>query len=160
MGRADGSIELFSFENYINEDGNEIVNLEKMPKLLYEYNCKERLTSIAICRSGQLIICCTFTGCIFSFSREQTTTRNQPPVRRDSLEEPSLEKDAAMRIEELDMECVVLEQQLAKEREHYLKWTSGEGKKSMFKDDSQTPVSALPYLAINDSFVLQDSKSL
>lgn len=161
VGRADGSIELFSFENYINEDANEIVNLEQKPKLLYEYNCKERLTSIAICKSGQLIICCTFTGCVFSFTREQGYARSLAPVpeRRESIDE-SIEKDTAMRIEELGLECVLLEERLNKERENYLKWTSGDGKRGLFKDDNQTPLSALPYLAINDSFVLQDSKSV
>lgn len=78
--------------------------------------------------------------------------------RRDSMDE-SIEKDTAMRIDELGLECLLLEERLAKEREHYSKWTSGDdNKKSMFKDDAQMPISALPYLAINDSFVLQDSK--
>lgn len=160
VGRADGSIEMFGFENYISEDGNEIVNLDKVPKLLYEYNCKERLTSIAVCKGGQLIICCTFTGCIFSFSREQSYARSAAPVpdRRESVDE-FFEKDTGMRIEELGLECTLLEERLNKERERYLKWTSEDNKKSFFKDDNQMPLSALPYMAINDSFVLQDSKS-
>ena len=162
VGRADGQIELYNFDNYINENGNEIVNLEKEPKLIYEYNCGERLTSIAVCKSGHLIICCTFTGCIFAFTREQSFTK--PLTLSSSKDEDSLdeliEKDSAMRIEELELECELLENRLNKERESYQKLTSVDNKK-LFKDDNQIqPVSALPYFSINDSFVLQDSKLL
>lgn len=162
IGRAEGSIEIFTFDNFIDENGNEILNLEKEPKLTYEYNCNEgRLTSLEICRFGQLIVCCTFTGLILAFSREPNSTAKSLPMPAKDYQDnqDSIEKDNAMRIEELELECGLLEERLNKERDNYQKLTSVDNKKSNYLGKNEVPVSALPYFSINDSFFLQDNSS-
>lgn len=89
--------------------------------------------------------------------------RNLPVPKEDSFDE-SFEKDSAMRIEELELECELLEDKLGKERDNYQKLTSVDAstkKKPHFNQSftDQVPVSALPYFSINDSFVLQDNAS-
>ncbi|XP_054159812.1 Bardet-Biedl syndrome 7 protein-like [Oppia nitens] len=150
IGRSDGNIEIWSFTETLNESGEEMIDLSLPPILRDHHNCGESLTSVLVCNNGNLILGSTFTGVIFGLTRNEMINQKLNPNYL------LISKDMALKIETLRDECEKLEQKLAQERERYQEMTS-KGTEDM--DVMDVGVSALPYFAINDSFILQEDAS-
>lgn len=71
VGRADGTVELFSFAFALSDDGSEFVELTAQPKLRAEYKAGEGVVGLQVCLRGQLVIACTFTGMLFGLLRSE-----------------------------------------------------------------------------------------
>ncbi|CAG2166581.1 unnamed protein product [Oppiella nova] len=148
IGRSDGNVEIWSFTETLSENGEEMIDLSLAPILRDQHNCGESLTSILVCNYGNLILGSTFTGVIFGLTRNEMINQKLNPNYL------LISKDTAMKIETLRDECERLEQKLTQERDRYQELTSKGA-----SDDGDAPdvgVSALPYFAINDSFILQE----
>ena len=123
-----------------------MIDLSLAPILRDEHNCGESLTSLLVCDNGNLVLGSTFTGVIFGLTRNEMIDQKLNPNYL------LISKDTAMRIEALRDECDKLEQKLGEERERYQELTS---KGTNVELEGDVGVSALPYFAINDSFILQ-----
>lgn len=126
------------------------ISHEHAPILLGSHNCGESVTSIAATHCGTLILCCTFTGIVFGLTRADSIPQTLNPNFI------VIEKDAAMRLDLLKQECEQLELRLIEERQRYQDMTTGMAAVSSKKTQKSPGLSALPYFAINDSFVLQE----
>ncbi len=132
----------------MSESGEELIDLS-MPPILHDYhNCGESLTSLLVCNDGNLILGSTFTGVIFGLTRNEMINQKINPNYL------LISKDTALKIEALREECEQLEHKLAQERERYQQMTSQNPIGEI--NGLDVGVSALPYFAINDSFILQE----
>ena len=131
----------------LNEKGEEMIDLSLFPIFRDHHNCGESLTSLVVCNNGNLILSSTFTGVVFGLTRNEMIDQKLNPNYL------LISRDTALRIEALREECDKLEQKLAQERERYQELTS---KGPSEEGETDVAVSALPYFAINDSFILQE----
>ncbi|CAG2114681.1 unnamed protein product, partial [Medioppia subpectinata] len=127
VGRSDGNVEIWSFAETLNENGEEMIDLSLAPILRDQHNCGESLTSLLVCNYGNLILGSTFTGVIFGLTRNEMINQKLNPNYL------LISKDMAMKIEGLRDECERLEQKLAQERERYQEMTTKGG-----SDDLET----------------------
>jgi hypothetical protein len=152
VGRADGTIELFSFEFGVqSSDQSEYVDVSAQPRLCAQFKASESIAGLQICVRGQVVIAVTFTGCVFALLRSE-----------------AVEGDLTERIEELEAECASLEAKLSRERTRYQEASappsSGGNTRSiggLFESQStKFALRALPGFQLNESFVLQDGNPL
>ena len=160
VGRADGTVELFSFSFSLAADGIEYVDVTSQPRLRSEFKAAESVTGLQVCMKGQLILASSFTGMVFALLRSE-----------------SLDSDLTDRLDELELECEGLETKLTKERIRYQEQVAGNstslasggaafGSTSSSRsltgifdqDHGKFALSALPGFKLNESFVLQDGK--
>ena len=124
-----------------------MIDLSLAPILRDHHNCGESLTSLLVCNNGNLILSSTFTGVIFGLTRNEMIDQKLNPNYL------LISRDTALKIEALRDECEKLEHKLTYERERYQELTS---RVPVEENEQDSGVSALPYFAINDSFILQE----
>ena len=127
-----------------------MIDLSMSPLFRVQYNCNESLTSIISCNFDNLLLCSTFTGVVFGLTKNESINQRLNPNYL------MLNKDQAMKIDKLKAECEVLEAKLNDEKERYQQLTL---MTSNISDKSDVGVSALPYFAVNDTFILHDDAS-
>lgn len=121
------------------------IDLDNAPIQFATFNCGESLTSIDVTKDGSFILCCTFTGIVFGLTKSDFSSQKLNPNYL------VIGKDTLAKIEMLRGECNALEARLAAERVRYQDATASTSRKK-----ETVALSALPYFAINDSFVLQE----
>lgn len=125
-----------------------MIDLSLAPILRDQHNCGESLTSILVSNNGNLVLCSTFTGVIFGLTRSEMIDQKLNPNYL------LISRDTALKIDTLREECEKLEAKLNQERERYQELTS-KGPVDP-REELDIGVSALPYFAINDSFILME----
>ena len=112
------------------------------------------MVSIAASHCGTIVLCCTFTGVVFGLTRSDNT--------KQTLNHPGAERDTNAKLEMLKAECEQLEARLAIERQRYQEMTANATQEKSKRGSiiKGVGLSALPYFAINDSFILQEGMKL
>lgn len=149
VGRSDGNVEIWSFVETLGENGEEMIDLSLSPILRSHFNCGESVTSLATSEARNLILCSTFTGVVFGLTKNEMINQKVNPNYL------LISKETALRIESLRIECEELERKLLDERERYQQMTTNSPTR-LSQAEEDVGVSALPYFAINDSFILQE----
>lgn len=145
------------------------MDLDSPPTLRINFNCSESITSIAYCVSLNFLVCATFNGTVFGLVRLDMSEMGSRAVARQRVTaagssgadgQIAISSDTAHRLACLREECGELEQKLNMERSRYHQLTSVDAARqpqaSRAGEDGPALVSALPYFAINDSFILQE----
>lgn len=139
IGRADGSVEVWTFGGSLSVDGTESVDYGSAPVLRFTYNCNESITSLVPSTDNLFLVVCTFSGCVFGLSWRGPNALVGVQSQRKRMQETQ------KKIELLRSECASLEGQLTIERSKYLEASKNQNKQS-----------AIPLFAIKDSLILTD----
>ncbi|KAI1303141.1 Bardet-Biedl syndrome 7 protein [Halotydeus destructor] len=153
VARSDGSVEVWSFSSGLDVDGIDNIDMTSAPVLMSVYHGNESVTSMAVTHCGTLILCCTFTGVIFGLTKGDYANHKLNPNMS------MIERDSALKIEALKAEIEILESRLLSERQRYVEMNATANAPKKSSDKTGPGLSALPYFAINDSFILQEDAS-
>ncbi|RWS26652.1 hypothetical protein B4U80_03066 [Leptotrombidium deliense] len=146
IGRSDGNVEIWTFSESCDADGHEFIDMDSSPLFRLQHNCSESITSICVCRDGTLLLCSTFTGVIFGLTRTEIIRQSVSTI--DGTTTTELQQ----KIDFLKCEISELELKLTAEKEEYQELTARKNRRGQPK----VGLSALPYFAINDSFLIQE----
>ncbi|XP_045478610.1 Bardet-Biedl syndrome 7 protein homolog isoform X2 [Harmonia axyridis] len=137
LGKQDGNIEIYNIN--ISDSNDTSI-------LIFQYNCNESVTAIqcGILNSKGLdeVLVSTYAGRIFSLTTEKIEKNVE---KNEQGENMIFSADTAHKISKLRSEIEDLQRKVAKEREKYQSSTQ-----SIFDE-----YSAIPLLAVNDSFILE-----
>ena len=139
----------------IDDDNFQSIDLSIEPTLMEVYNCGESVTNIVpVSVNGKpdsVLMCSTFTGLVFGLIKHGQAVTQMRQLNPNYL---IIGKENAAKIDALKEECEKLEKKLEIERQKYEKHiSSNQGMSDFMKDNN---LSALPFFAINDSFVLHN----
>ncbi|XP_044749136.1 Bardet-Biedl syndrome 7 protein homolog [Coccinella septempunctata] len=141
IGKQDGNIEIYNINISDPNDAS---------LLIFSYNCNESVTAVqcGILNTGGFdeVLVSTYTGRIFSLTSEKIEKNVE---KNEQGENMIFSADTANKISKLRNEIDDLQRKVAKEREKYQSSTQ-----SIFDE-----YSAIPLLAVNDSFILDKQYS-
>eukprot|EP00095_Tigriopus_kingsejongensis_P011869 maker-scaffold180_size281610-snap-gene-0.36 protein:Tk11869 transcript:maker-scaffold180_size281610-snap-gene-0.36-mRNA-1 annotation:"bardet-biedl syndrome 7 protein homolog" len=140
VGRHDGTIEVYTYDDDINEDSE--------PDLKFTHNCGESINSIeggVVGNAGfEEIVATTYSGWCFGLTTESVEAHGGLQTDMASISDSTRHKIASLR-EEIDS----LQMQVTYERDRY--------QATAAQDKATAMVSAIPRLDVNDRFTLSQA---